>query len=125
MNLGVARLAEHVRSQCFDDIVDATTENPSMNIRHAFVYKCRVFIVTKPTTNDIAAILRRSVESQILKSPQLLDDDFLQYIASFADGDGRIALNIVEIAADLCRRPDMTREVEAFIDQELTLRPFR
>ncbi|KAI9034953.1 ATPase WRNIP1 [Aspergillus affinis] len=91
-------------------LIGATTENPSLNIRHALVYKCRIFTVTKPTTNDIAAILRRSVESQSLKSSPLLDDEFLQYIAGFADGDSRIALNVLEIAADLCRRPNMTKE---------------
>ncbi|OJJ70111.1 hypothetical protein ASPBRDRAFT_130228 [Aspergillus brasiliensis CBS 101740] len=91
-------------------LIGATTENPSLNIHHALVYKCRIFTVTKPTTNDIAAILRRSVESQTLKSSPLLDDEFFQYIASFADGDSRIALNVVEIAADICRRPNMTKE---------------
>ncbi|KAJ0425012.1 DNA polymerase III, clamp loader complex, gamma/delta/delta subunit [Aspergillus carlsbadensis] len=91
-------------------LIGATTENPSLNIRHALVYRCKVFTVAKPTTNDIAAILRRALESQTLQPSQLLDDEFVQYIASFADGDSRTALNVVEIAADLCRRPDMTRE---------------
>jgi putative ATPase len=91
-------------------LIGATTENPSLNIRHALVYKCRIFTVTKPTTNDIVVILRRLVESRSLKSSPLLDDEFLQYIASFADGDSRIALNVVEIAADICRRPNMTKE---------------
>jgi putative ATPase len=91
-------------------LIGATTENPSLNIGHALVYKCRIFTVAKPTTNDIVAILRRSVESQTLKPSQLLDEEFIQYIASFADGESRIALNIVELATDLCRRPDMTKE---------------
>jgi putative ATPase len=91
-------------------LVGATTENPSLNIHHSLVYKCRTFTVTKPTTNDITAILRRSVNSQSLESSPLLDDEFFQYLASFADGDSRIALNVVEIAADLSRRPNMTKE---------------
>jgi putative ATPase len=91
-------------------LIGATTENPSLNIRHALVYKCRIFTVTKPTINDIVVILRRLVESRSLKSSPLLDDEFLQYIASFADGDIRIALNVVEIAVDICRRPNMTKE---------------
>ncbi|KAL4986251.1 DNA polymerase III, clamp loader complex, gamma/delta/delta subunit [Aspergillus falconensis] len=91
-------------------LIGATTENPSLNIRHALVYKCRIFTVAKPTTNDIAAILHRSVESQSLKPSSLLDDEFLQYIANFADGDSRIALNVMEIAAGLCRQPNMTKE---------------
>lgn len=91
-------------------LIGATTENPSLKIRQALVYKCRIFTVTKPTTNDITAILRCSVDSQSLESSPLLDDEFLQYLASFADGDSRIALNVVEIAADLSRRPNMTKE---------------
>jgi putative ATPase len=50
------------------------------------------------------------VDSQSLESSPLLDDEFFQYLASFADGDSRIALNVVEIAADLSRRPNMTKE---------------
>jgi putative ATPase len=110
-------------------LIGATTENPSLNIRHALVYKCRIFTVTKLATNDITAILRRSVDSQSLELSPLLDDEFLQYLASFADGDSSIALNIMEIAADLSRRSDMTKEklkhsLTKSIDQESTLRPF-
>ncbi|KAL3259665.1 hypothetical protein ABHI18_005174 [Aspergillus niger] len=92
-------------------LIGATTENPSLNIHHTLVYKCRIFTVTRPSTNDLAAILRRSLKSQThLKSSTLLDDEFLQYIAEFADGDSRTALNVLEIATDLCRRPNMTKE---------------
>lgn len=92
-------------------LIGATTENPSLNIHHTLVYKCRVFTVAKPTTTDLATILRRSLISQThLKSSPLLDDEFLQYIAGFADGDSRTALNVLEIATDLCRRPNMTKE---------------
>ncbi|PYH67639.1 werner helicase interacting protein [Aspergillus vadensis CBS 113365] len=92
-------------------LIGATTENPSLNIHHNLVYKCRVFTVTKPTTNDLVTILRRSMESQThMKSSPLLDDEFLQYIAGFADGDSRTALNVLEIATDLCTRPGMTKE---------------
>ncbi|OJZ90863.1 hypothetical protein ASPFODRAFT_29296 [Aspergillus luchuensis CBS 106.47] len=92
-------------------LIGATTENPSLNIHHTLVYKCKVFSVTKPTTNDLVTILRRSVESQThMKSSPLLDDEFLQYIAGFADGDSRTALNVLEIATDLCTRPGMTKE---------------
>ncbi|GCB20452.1 ATPase WRNIP1 homolog C26H5.02c [Aspergillus awamori] len=92
-------------------LISATTENPSLNIHHTLVHKCRVFTVAKPTTTDLTAILRRSLKSQIhLKSSPLLDDEFLQYIAGFADGDSRTALNVLEIATDLCRRPSMTKE---------------
>ncbi|GLB02478.1 Werner helicase interacting protein 1 [Aspergillus tubingensis] len=92
-------------------LIGATTENPSLNIHHTLVYKCRVFTVTKPTTNDLVNILRRSMESQThIKSSPLLDDEFLQYIAGFSDGDSRTALNVLEIATDLSTRPGMTKE---------------
>ncbi|RDH36046.1 werner helicase interacting protein [Aspergillus welwitschiae] len=92
-------------------LIGATTENPSLNIHHTLVYKCRVFTVAKPTATDLAAILGRSLISQTHpKSSPLLDDEFLQYIAEFADGDSRTALNVLEIATDLCRRPNMTKE---------------
>ncbi|XRM43067.1 DNA-dependent ATPase mgs1 [Aspergillus tubingensis] len=92
-------------------LIGATTENPSLNIHHTLVYKCRVFTVTKPTTNDLVTILHRSIKSQThMKSLPFLDDEFLQYIAGFADGDSRTALNVLEITTDLCTRLGMTKE---------------
>ncbi|KAB8071022.1 DNA polymerase III, clamp loader complex, gamma/delta/delta subunit [Aspergillus leporis] len=91
------------------DLLGATTENPSLNIRHGLVYRCTVFTLTRPTDADIRNMLHRVMESQGLES-HLLDDDFIGYLSSFADGDCRVALNLLEIAHDLSKREGMTQE---------------
>jgi putative ATPase len=42
----------------------------------------------------------------------LTDDDhaLLRYLADFADGDARTALNLLELALDLCEKPSITSE---------------
>ena len=92
-------------------LIGATTENPSLNIHHTLVYKCQTFTLAKPTDNNLTTILRRAVNIQGLQSLHLLDDEFIRYIAGFADGDSRIALNVLEIAADLSKRDGMTKEI--------------
>ncbi|KAJ5985826.1 werner helicase interacting protein [Penicillium canescens] len=91
-------------------LIGATTENPSLNIHHTLVYRCKVLTLVKPTDNDLSTILRRAVGLQSPQPSYLLDDEFIQYVASFADGDSRIALNLLEIAADLSKRDGITKE---------------
>lgn len=91
-------------------LIGATTENPSLNIHHTLVYKCKVFTLVKPTDNDLSIILRRAVDSQSPHSSPFLDDEFIQYVAGFSDGDSRIALNLLEIAADVSKRDGITKE---------------
>ncbi|KAF5861462.1 Werner helicase interacting protein 1 [Aspergillus alliaceus] len=90
-------------------LIGATTENPSLAIRHGLVYRCRVFTLAKPTDIDIRNMLHRIMESQVLQS-HLLEDEFIGYLASFADGDCRVSLNLLEIAHNLSKRDGMTKD---------------
>ncbi|KAE8164837.1 DNA polymerase III, clamp loader complex, gamma/delta/delta subunit [Aspergillus tamarii] len=90
-------------------LIGATTENPSLTIRHGLVYKCTVYILTKPREADVLNMLHRVVEERGVQS-HLLDDEFLGYLSSFADGDCRLSLNLLEIAHDLSKRAGMTGE---------------
>ncbi|KAE8136609.1 DNA polymerase III, clamp loader complex, gamma/delta/delta subunit [Aspergillus pseudotamarii] len=90
-------------------LIGATTENPSLTIRHGLVYKCTVYTLTKPREADVRNMLHGVVEERGLHS-RLLDDGFLVYLSSFADGDCRLSLNLLEIAHDLSKRDGMTGE---------------
>ncbi|KAE8423347.1 DNA polymerase III, clamp loader complex, gamma/delta/delta subunit [Aspergillus pseudocaelatus] len=90
-------------------LIGATTENPSLTIRHGLVYKCTVCALTKPREADVRNMLHRVAEERGLHS-HLLDDEFLGYLSSFADGDCRLSLNLLEIAHDLSKRNGMTGE---------------
>ena len=56
-------------------------------------------------------------------SYQLLTDDehaLLRYLADFADGDARTALNLLELAMDLCEKPSITSdEIKKSLTQTL------
>lgn len=95
-------------------LIGATTSNPSFSLTSALLSRCRVFVLSKLSEADITTILERAVASETAgdNTPpsSLLSTETLAYLAAFADGDARTALNLLELALDLCTRPDMTLE---------------
>lgn len=75
-------------------LFSVTTDNPSLNLHHSLVYKCSVFTLKRPTGRDIERMILRAIHSQKLQSP-LLDDEFVSYLASLADGNCKTALNFL------------------------------
>lgn len=95
-------------------LIGATTENPSFKVQNALLSRCRTFTLSKLTDADIIAILSRALEqSKEDYNPDLslVDDALLKYLASFADGDARTALNLLELAMDLSNRRNMTIDI--------------
>ncbi|KAL2441034.1 ATPase WRNIP1-like protein C26H5.02c [Exophiala dermatitidis] len=93
-------------------LIGATTENPSFKVQNALLSRCRTFTLQKLTDEHICAILTRALESERDKytpppSASLLNDELIRYLAAFADGDARTALNLLELAMDLSSRPGM------------------
>jgi len=97
-------------------LIGATTENPSFKIVNALLSRCRTFTLAKLTDEDITVILKRALTIEPPESSQssalLESEDYalLRYLATFADGDARTALNLLSLALDLSARPDMTIE---------------
>jgi putative ATPase len=93
-------------------LIGATTENPSFKVQNALLSRCRTFTLAKITDNDIVSILNRAVEVEgpNYSPSELVDQDLIRYLATFADGDARTALNLLELAMDLSTRPRMTKE---------------
>lgn len=92
-------------------LIGATTENPSFKVQNALLSRCRTFTLSKLTEEDITTILLRALEaSKETYNPNttLVAEPLLSYLASFADGDARTALNLLELAMDLSTRPNMT-----------------
>lgn len=91
-------------------LIGATTENPSFKVQSALLSRCRVFILTRLSTDDITTILKRcltAVQDDLQPGP-LIDDNLLTYLAQFSDGDARTALNLLDLAISLSRRPTIT-----------------
>jgi putative ATPase len=97
-------------------LIAATTENPSFKVINALLSRCRIFTLAKLSDDDLIRILERAMVSENCTSP-LLDSAMLRYFASFADGDARTALNLLELAMSLSKKPTITADD---IKKELT-----
>jgi len=83
-------------------LIGATTENPSFEVNAALLSRSRVFTLQALTEEQILTILRRALadkEHGLGNSGITVDEDALEQIAIFANGDARIALNALELAA--------------------------
>ncbi|OAL31341.1 hypothetical protein AYO20_08251 [Fonsecaea nubica] len=91
-------------------LIGATTENPSFKVQNALLSRCRTFTLQKLTDQNICEILQRALEAERdnYNPTDLVNDELIRYLAAFADGDARTALNLLELAMDLSRRPKMT-----------------
>jgi putative ATPase len=92
-------------------LIGATTENPSFKVVNALLSRCRTFTLAKLTEPTILEIMDRAVNSECGgQVPPLLDKELLTYLAAFSDGDARTALNLLELALDLVKRPGTTKD---------------
>ncbi|KAI0843669.1 P-loop containing nucleoside triphosphate hydrolase protein [Hypoxylon sp. FL0890] len=95
-------------------LIGATTENPSFKVVNALLSRCRVFTLQKLTTTDIQRVLSRALQAELntasTPASPLLDEELMTYLANFADGDARTALNLLELAMSLANREGMTKE---------------
>ncbi|KAK6504876.1 hypothetical protein TWF481_006811 [Arthrobotrys musiformis] len=85
-------------------LIGATTENPSFKVQSALLSRCRVFTLKPLTTDSTLKILHRALLTEFPEQrdiPPLLDDKLLTYLAEFASGDARTALNLLEISIQL------------------------
>ena len=91
-------------------LIAATTENPSFKVQNALLSRCRTFTLQKLPEKDIVTILERALEKEgpSYNPSPLVDTVLIGYLAAFADGDARTALNLLELAMDLSKRPGMT-----------------
>lgn len=94
-------------------LIGATTENPSFKVQDALLSRCRTFTLQQLNKDDILTILERALDIEgATYNPDLslIDTDFLGYIAAFAEGDARTALNLLELAMTLSNRPSATKQ---------------
>ena len=82
-------------------MVGATTENPSFEINSALLSRCKVFVLNKLEPEEIIVLLKRALEDKEKgygKYRVELEEQTLKHISDYADGDIRIAYNILELA---------------------------
>ncbi len=82
-------------------LIGATTENPSFEVNSALLSRSKVYVLKPLDADGILSILQRALEDRArgLGALELqVDPDALAAIARFANGDARIALNLLELA---------------------------
>lgn len=85
-------------------LIGATTENPSFEVIAPLLSRCRVITLDQLVEEDIEAIIELALNdpSRGLGESELeLTAEARDYIIRIADGDGRVALNSLEVAASL------------------------
>ena len=87
-------------------LVGATTENPSFEVIPPLLSRSRVLVLKTLEESHLLTLLRRALkEDRGLGRWKLqVESGCLRTIARFADGDARIALNSLELAAQLVRQ---------------------
>lgn len=98
-------------------LIGATTENPSFEVIGPLLSRMKVFTLKELTVDQIERILRRAMEKDpVLKQYEIeLEEGILSRIAYLADGDARMALNLLELCFKMARtskkRVSITKEV--------------
>ncbi len=98
--------------------IGATTENPSFELVSALLSRARVYVLKSLTAADLRVLLERAIvdsERGLGREALVVEPDALDVLCAAADGDGRLSLNMLEIAADLAvdvaGRRTITRDI--------------
>lgn len=80
-------------------LIGATTENPSFEVNGALLSRCKVFVLHQLSQDDIAQLIRNALSDPRGFGDQniRIDDDVIDALASFANGDARTALSTLEM----------------------------
>ncbi|MFW6118371.1 MAG: replication-associated recombination protein A [Chloroflexota bacterium] len=82
--------------------IGATTENPSFEVIAPLLSRCRVFRLNLLNDNEIRLIAERAIkdaERGLGKLQITISDEALSHLVTISNGDARVALNALEMAA--------------------------
>lgn len=81
-------------------LIGATTENPSFEVNSALLSRCKVFVLQELKTDELVQLLTRALTDEKGFGTQKIniEEELLEMIAVFANGDARTALSTLEMA---------------------------
>ena len=94
--------------------VGATTENPSFELNNALLSRARVYVLKALDKDAIVHLLQRALDDAdngLGERRLRIAAADLELLAVAADGDGRRALNLLEIAADLAEDGEIVHAI--------------
>jgi putative ATPase len=107
----------HVESGLFV-FVGATTENPSFEVNSALLSRARVYVLQPLTAAELLSIAQRAVK--LLAADPSFDDEVLDVLVQWADGDARRLLNAIETTHEAAQSSKRARIDRAFLDDSLS-----
>jgi putative ATPase len=90
-------------------LIGATTENPSFEVNSALLSRSKIYVLKPLASESIVRILRRALEDRdrgLGGAGLIAEDDALAAIARHANGDARVALNMLEMAGTVLLKAD-------------------
>ncbi|OOH88957.1 recombination factor protein RarA [Pasteurellaceae bacterium 15-036681] len=87
--------------------IGATTENPSFELNNALLSRARIYILKSLQAVDILKILQNAIadkERGLGNESLVLEDNVLELLADYVNGDGRFALNCLELMCDMAEQ---------------------
>jgi putative ATPase len=82
--------------------IGATTENPSFEVIAPLLSRCRVFRLNPLSDNEVRLIVERVIKDKergLGKLQISVNDEALDHLVTMSNGDARVALNALEMAA--------------------------
>lgn len=84
--------------------IGATTENPSFELNNALLSRTRIYILKPLQAVEIRQILQNALTDKVRglgNEKIVIQDDILNLLADYVNGDGRFALNCLELMSDM------------------------
>jgi putative ATPase len=92
----------HAVEQGVVTLIGATTENPSFEVNSALLSRCRLFTLNALNDEDVTTVVRRALadeERGLGAEAVVVEDEALAHLVRMANGDARVALSALELAA--------------------------
>lgn len=109
-------------------LIGATTENPSFEVISPLLSRVRVYVLKRLEPEHLENIVRRALADNKRGLGEMaleVDDDAVEAMAAIADGDARIALNLLELSSrmvtDTGDKPRVTANLVVKVAQEKTI----
>ena len=81
-------------------LIGATTENPSFEVISPLLSRCRTYVFNELSEKDLTEIISRGLTAVKFS----LTKDAQEALTEYANGDGRTALNVIDLTARLSSR---------------------
>jgi putative ATPase len=97
-------------------LIGATTENPSFEVNAALLSRSKVFVLHSLSAEDVMTILVRALEDHergVAAEGVAVTPDAVKAITAHANGDARVALNLLELSVAAAPMAGSTRTVNA------------